>query len=341
MATYAEHEDPFTAFFEDLDVEVEETNTQVLLQPEQQVTPSVLRSRSNPSPSSKTTPPNRPAQPQTQMLLPSVVTHPPALHGPLIKQRAHPNIISCEYDLPSRTDLIPLQTTVNTVLDHLKAHGHVSDADNNLVYIEAVGHSSTKCLLHNYEAQHTEMNAIVQRLHELVKLTEEQEKVHSHATTNSVKIFAASVMTIKRRGNNRWDLFVSCLKDLLTIERDYVCENFKTVIENKCRSLVKDGCVRMISLYEKELKESTNNYLREFSIEKSFERIKLEAFRAFNIETKSLFKSENGADDGAFKILGKYFHSVYSEYRSASPLKTMSYSGMLIDRFISEGQRKT
>ncbi|CAF4220315.1 unnamed protein product, partial [Rotaria magnacalcarata] len=150
------------------------------------------------------------------------------------------------------------------------------------------------------------MKAIVQRLHQLVNETNEQEKRVERETINSANKLISKIWLAMKVGKNQknGNRFIKCLNDLLNKQANHLLEDFKKSLHDKSRSLVEVGCIRMMVRYDDELKKLTESYLEKKVIEQSFEKMICAAYSEFNQMLKSeILQQENGIHGDVSKVL--------------------------------------
>ncbi|CAF2062912.1 unnamed protein product [Rotaria magnacalcarata] len=231
-------------------------------------------------------------------LLPHISS--PTVSNP-IRLMEHP------YDLLTRTDLVSVQTI--SVEHHLKTNIPIPcDGNNDFVHISTVINPNPQWILSGYADQHREMKAIVQRLHQLVNETNEQEKRVERETINSANQLISKIWLAMKVGKNQknGNRFIKCLNDLLNKQANHLLEDFKKSLHDKSRSLVEVGCIRMMVRYDDELKKLTESYLEKKVIEQSFEKMICAAYSEFNQMLKrEILQQENGIHGDVSKILEK------------------------------------
>jgi hypothetical protein len=327
MTTDKNLSDRWKKLFEDLDVVVDDDDDDDDDEFTQSTTPSssnkpeyyspiVDKTKPNTSPSSNPITNTHglenisPASPNKNPL-PTHTSSPSSSFSDIVPSKGdavQPTIISHEYDLPSRTDLVSLQT--NIILEHLKDMISLSDGNTDSVRIDTVVHPSEKWILYAYASQHAEMDTVVKRLHSLVKLTIESERIYHEVSVDSIKKLIENMHAVDFKRQESWLFFITILEKMLKKELDRVCNMFKKRIETLCRSLVVKGCIKMENPYESELNDFTEYCLKDHSVDKSFERMKQQAFQVFNNNTKVNIKSENDINRAADQVLGKLILSV-------------------------------
>ncbi|CAF3381953.1 unnamed protein product [Rotaria socialis] len=242
------------------------------------------------------------------------LSHSPVRHvssSPASTSRTHAasadsGIFVRTYNLPSRSDLVSLQTI--TILEHLKATVFVNGGNNNLVQINTRVNPSPQLILHGYVDQHLQMDEIVKRFHRLVKFVVELQTEYKKAMLNSIQALVDRMNKVRVEGKMKriWNTFIAYVKDLLKEEADKLYTLYKDHIETLCRSLVVTGCIKMNVSYETELNDFNDSFTNKHSIDNSYEDIKQQAFKVFNADMKGKWKPEDVPDDKiASKVLGK------------------------------------
>jgi hypothetical protein len=301
MTTLSNDEDHFASFFEDLEVEVEET--------------SVASSLSDSDQLDEIHDLNNNTNDEQYEIFSPIPTHqvasllPPHIFFPAASTKIQ--LFEHRYELPTRTGLVSVQTI--SVEDHLKTTIPIPrDGNNDFVRISTVINPNPQWILHGYADQHKEMEAIVQRLHQLVNKSNEQENRVERETINSVKKLTFKIWsTMKLEKNKRnGNLFIKCFHDLVNKEVNHLLEDFKRSLHEKSRSLVEIGCIRTMVRCDDQLNKLTETYLEKQAIEKSFEKIKCAAYSEFNKKLKSeIIQQDNSTDRDVFKVLGKLLYS--------------------------------
>ncbi|CAF4999182.1 unnamed protein product, partial [Rotaria magnacalcarata] len=222
------------------------------------------------------------------------------------------------YDLPTRTDLVSVQTI--SVEHHLKTNIPIPcDGNNDFVHISTVIDPNPQWILSGYADQHREMKAIVQRLHQLVNETNEQEKRVERETINSANKLISKIWLAMKVGKNQknGNRFIKCLNDLLNKQANHLLEDFKKSLHDKSRSLVEVGCIRMMVRYDDELKKLTESYLEKKVIEQSFEKMICAAYSEFNQMLKSeILQQENGIHGDVSKVLDHHLEKLEDQLTS-------------------------
>ncbi|CAF3383941.1 unnamed protein product [Rotaria sp. Silwood2] len=306
MTTLANDEDLFASLSEGLEVE----ETLVVLPSngsEQHDTKYDLGNNTNDEPSEIFLP--MPIHQVASPLLPHISS--PTVSNP-IRLMEHP------YDLPTRMDLVSIQTI--SVEHHLKTNIPIPwDGNNDFVQISTVINPNPQWILRGYADQHREMEAIVQRLHQLVNETNEQEKRVERETINSInKLISKIWLTMKVEKNQKnGTRFITCLNDLLNRQTNHLLEDFKKSLHDKSRSLVEVGCIRMMVRYDDELKKLTETFLEKKVIEQSFEKMTCAAYSEFNQMLKSeILQQENGIHGDVSKVLDHHLEKLEDQLTS-------------------------
>ncbi|CAF4107241.1 unnamed protein product [Rotaria magnacalcarata] len=242
-------------------------------------------------------------------LLPHISS--PTVSNP-IRLMEHP------YDLLTRTDLVSVQTI--SVEHHLKTNIPIPcDGNNDFVHISTVINPNPQWILSGYADQHREMKAIVQRLHQLVNETNEQEKRVERETINSANQLISKIWLAMKVGKNQknGNRFIKCLNDLLNKQANHLLEDFKKSLHDKSRSLVEVGCIRMMVRYDDELKKLTESYLEKKVIEQSFEKMICAAYSEFNQMLKrEILQQENGIHGDVSKVLDHHLEKLEDQLTS-------------------------
>ncbi|CAF1258217.1 unnamed protein product, partial [Didymodactylos carnosus] len=242
------------------------------------------------------------------------------------RTHAAAGIFARTYNLPSRSDLVSLQTI--TILEHLKTTVSVHGGDNNLVHIDTILNPSPQWILHGYVNQHLEMDEIVKRFHKLVKFAIELEAEYEEAMLHSIRGLIDRMNKVRVEGKI-WNTFISYVKDLLKEEADKLHTLHKDHIETLCRSLVVTGCIKMNVSYETKLNDFNDSFTREHSIDRSYEHIKRQAFKAFNADMKKKWKPEDVQDDKiANEVLDQHLEKLEIE------LSTDPYVGVVEEKLV-------
>ncbi|CAF3669936.1 unnamed protein product [Rotaria socialis] len=282
MAT-ANNDDRWSELLKDLDTEVEEEEDSSSFQQD-----SLQDERTSPIPQRK---PGSFKTPSFSQLRDN--TNTTAKEDRAIQTKT----FSSEYDLPSRTDLVSAKP--RDVYDHLN-----EIRGDEPIEIGVIQNTPPRWRLDGHKMHHGEMTNIVKRLNVLVHCTVHQQEIFAHDIEFATDKFLTNISKYRTTKTQRDEIYFKILQKLLQDKENEAKEQFNRAVSYKCHSLVKKGGIKDEHDWYSQLNQYAKDYFQELSIERTFQPMKINAFRIFVKQWKEKWKPEKD-DAQVDKVLGK------------------------------------